>query len=136
MVEAGAFIVLASALLFSVSHTTSKALSRTEDSLTILFYMCLIQLPIGLILSISDWTWPQPSDWPWLLLVSLSALSAHFCLTRAMQYADVTTIVTLDFLRLPLIALVGVLFYQEQFELSLIIGGLIMLSANLVGARR
>jgi drug/metabolite transporter (DMT)-like permease len=136
MVEAGAFIVLASALLFSVSHTTSKALSRTEDSLTILFYMCLIQLPIGLILSISDWTWPQPSDWPWLLLVSLSALSAHFCLTRAMQYADVTTIVTLDFLRLPLIALVGVLFYQEQFELSLIIGGLIMLSGNLVGARR
>ncbi|MFB1034368.1 MAG: EamA family transporter, partial [Sinobacterium sp.] len=119
-----------------VSHTTSKALSRTEDSLTILFYMCLIQLPIGLILSISDWTWPQPSDWPWLLLVSLSALSAHFCLTRAMQYADVTTIVTLDFLRLPLIALVGVLFYQEQFELSLIIGGLIMLSGNLVGARR
>ena len=136
MVEAGAFIVLASALLFSVSHTTSKALSRTEDSLTILFYMCLIQLPIGLILSISNWTWPQPSDWPWLLLVSLSALSAHFCLTRAMQYADVTTIVTLDFLRLPLIALVGVLFYQEQFELSLIIGGLIMLSGNLVGARR
>ncbi len=53
-----------------------------------------------------------------------------------MQYADVTTIVTLDFLRLPLIALVGVLFYQEQFELSLIVGGLIMLSANLVGARR
>lgn len=136
MVEAGAFIILASALLFSVSHTTSKALSRTEDSLTILFYMCLIQLPIGLILSISNWTWPQPSDWPWLLLVSLSALSAHFCLTRAMQYADVTTIVTLDFLRLPLIALVGVLFYQEQFELSLIIGGLIMLSGNLVGARR
>ncbi|MFQ3324618.1 MAG: drug/metabolite transporter (DMT)-like permease [Pseudomonadales bacterium] len=136
IVEAGAFIVLASALLFSVSHTTSKVLSRTENSLTILFYMCLIQLPIGLILAISDWTWPQLNDWPWLLLVSLSALSARFCLTRAMQYADVTTIVTLDFLRLPLIALVGVLLYQEQFELSLIIGGLIMLSANLVGARR
>jgi drug/metabolite transporter (DMT)-like permease len=136
IVEAGALIVLASALLFSVSHTTSKALSRTENSLTILFYMCLIQLPIGLALSISDWSWPQLSYWPWLILVSFSALSAHFCLTRAMQYADVTTIVTLDFLRLPLIALVGILFYQEQFELSLIIGGLIMLSANLMAARR
>ena len=136
IVEAGAFIVLASALLFSVSHTSSKALARTENSLTILFYMCLVQLPIGLALSISDWTWPHVSYWPWLLLVSSSALSAHYCLTRAMQYADITTIVTLDFLRLPLIALVGVLFYQEQFELSLIIGGMIMLSANLVGARR
>jgi drug/metabolite transporter (DMT)-like permease len=53
-----------------------------------------------------------------------------------MQYAEVTTIVTLDFLRLPLIAIIGVLLYQEQFELSLIIGGAIMLSANLVAIRR
>ena len=136
IIDAGAVIVLASALLFSVSHTTSKVLSHSENSITILFYMCLIQLPIGLILSVSDWTWPQASYWPWLLLVSLSALSAHYCLTRAMQHADVTTIVTLDFLRLPLIAGVGVLLYQETFELSLIIGGLIMLGANLVGVRR
>ncbi|MFT6756764.1 MAG: drug/metabolite transporter (DMT)-like permease [Chitinophagales bacterium] len=136
VIELGAFVVLASALLFSVSHTTSKALSNTEHPLTILFYMCLIQLPIGLILSISDWRWPQASHWPWLVLVSFSALTAHFCLTRAMQYAEVTTIVTLDFLRLPLIAIIGVLLYQEQFELSLIIGGAIMLSANLVAIRR
>jgi drug/metabolite transporter (DMT)-like permease len=136
VIEPGAFVVLASALLFSVSHTTSKALSSTEHPLTILFYMCLIQLPIGLILSISDWRWPQASHWPWLVLVSFSALTAHFCLTRAMQYAEVTTIVTLDFLRLPLIAIIGVLLYQEQFELSLIIGGAIMLSANLVAIRR
>jgi drug/metabolite transporter (DMT)-like permease len=53
-----------------------------------------------------------------------------------MQHGDVTTIVTLDFLRLPLIAGVGVLFYREPFELSLIIGGVIMLSANVIGARR
>jgi len=59
-------------------------------------------------------------------------LSAHFCLAKSMKYAEITHIVTLDFFRLPLIALIGVLFYAEAFELSLLLGGLMMLVANLI----
>jgi len=48
-----------------------------------------------------------------------------------MQHAEITTIVTLDFLRLPFIALLGVLLYAEAFELALLIGGALMLLGNL-----
>ena len=49
-----------------------------------------------------------------------------------MKYAEVSTIVTLDFLRLPLIAWVGILLYSEQLEVALIMGGILMLAGNMV----
>ena len=135
LIDYAAIVVLGSAICFAISHTTTKSLAKTESPLTILLFMCLIQLPIGLALSLSAWVWPQGEQWRWLVVIGLSAMSAHFCLAKAMQYAEVTTIITLDFFRLPLIAMVGVVFYSEAFELSLLIGGGLMLIGNLIGIR-
>ncbi len=127
-----AFIVLGAAVGYAVAHSCTKLLSRTEKPLTILFYMCLVQLPMGFLLSVFAWTWPSTAQWAWNLLVGLTALSAHFCMTKAMQRTEVGTVVTLDFLRLPLIAMVGVLFYGESFDMALLIGAACMLLGNLV----
>ena len=98
--------------------------------------MSLIQLPIGLILSISTWVWPTALQWFWLFIIGFTAMSAHYCMAKAMQYAEVTMIVTIDFLRLPLIALVGVFLYAEEFELTLLLGGALMLIGNLISIRQ
>lgn len=132
IINVASLVVLAAAICFAVVHTSTKSLSGSEKPLTIIFYMCLVQLPIGFVLSITDWVWPQAMQWLWLVVVGLTALSAHFCLAKAMQYAEITRIVTLDFLRLPLIALVGVLLYNEAFEFSLMAGGLLMLLGNFI----
>ncbi len=134
--DTGSIIMLASAFSFSLCHVSTKSLSSSENTITIIFYMCLVQLPISLVFALQQWQWPDAIQWLWLTMIGLVALSAHYCMTRAMQYADITVIVTLDFLRLPLITLVGVLFYNELFELSLLAGGTIMLLANLVGASK
>lgn len=136
IIDAASFIVLASAICYAVSHTTTKSLSSSDSAMSILFYMCLIQLPIGLFLSLSSWVWPVGLQWLWLLIIGLTALSAHYCMVKAMQYTEATTVVTLDFLRLPLIALVGVLLYSEQLEFSLLIGGLLMLIGNIVSLKQ
>jgi drug/metabolite transporter (DMT)-like permease len=135
LIDYASIIVLGSAVCFAIAHTTTKSLARTESPLTILLFMCIVQLPIGLFLSLSHWVWPQGEQWLWLTVIGLSALAAHYCLANAMKYAEVTTIITLDFFRLPLIALVGVIFYHEAFELPLLIGGALMLMGNLVGVR-
>ena len=135
LIDYASIIVLGSAVCFAIAHTTTKSLARTESPLIILLFMCLVQLPIGLFFSLPHWVWPQGEQWLWLTVIGLSALAAHYCLANAMKYAEVTTIITLDFFRLPLIALVGVIFYHEAFELPLLIGGALMLMANLVGVR-
>jgi len=130
--NSASLIVLAAAVAYAVSHTATKGLASTEKPLTILFYMCLIQLPVSLLLAIPNWTVPEWVHWPWILLVGITALTAHFCMTKAMQSAEVSVVVTLDFIRLPLIAMIGVLLYGESVNLSLAIGGVLMLLGNLV----
>jgi drug/metabolite transporter (DMT)-like permease len=136
IIDTASFIVLGSAVCYAVSHTATKSLSSSDSAMSILFYMCLIQLPIGLFLSLSSWVWPIGLQWLWLLTIGLTALSAHYCMVKAMLYAEASTVVTLDFLRLPLIALVGVLLYSEQFEFSLLIGGLLMLIGNIISLKQ
>ncbi|WP_235015379.1 DMT family transporter [Oceanicoccus sp. KOV_DT_Chl] len=132
LVDTASLIVLAAALCYAIAHVSTKALSTTEQPVTILFFMCAIQLPIGLLLSLSDWVWPASSQWGWIAIVACTALTAHFCLVKAMQCADVSIVMTLDFLRLPLIAIVGVYLYGESLEWAILVGGFIMLVANLV----
>jgi len=126
-------IVLGAAICYAVSHVSTKSLSSTESPLTILFLMCLIQLPIGLSFSVLNWNSPTDLQWLWLSVVGVTALSAHYCVTKAMQDTEVTSVVTMDFFRLPLIAIVGVALYSEHFESTLIVGALLMLFGNLLG---
>lgn len=132
IVTPAALIVLASAVCYAVSHSSTKSLARTEHPLTILFLMCLIQLPVSFSLAVPDWQFPVGSQWLWLAIIGVTALSAHYCMTKALQLADVSIVVTMDFLRLPVIALVGVVLYAEEFQISLLAGALLMLAGNLI----
>ncbi len=130
--DQASLIVLLAALFYALAYVASKSLSATEKPITILFYMCLIQLPIAFVFSLFHWQNPSSVQWIWLTVVGITALTAHYCIARAMLLAEVSTVVTLDFLRLPLIALVGVVFYAEGFQASIIIGGALMLLGNLL----
>ena len=132
LLDVASIIVLASAVCFSISHVSTKSLSNTEDALTVLFYMCLIQLPIGLVFSMASWVAPNLIQWLWIGIVGLMALTAHYCITRAMKISDAGIVVTLDFLRLPLITVIGILLYHEAYNASLVLGGMLMLLGNLV----
>lgn len=125
-----ALIVLGASICYAVSYIATKSLSYSERPLTILFYMCLVQFPFSLLLSLSVWAWPEGIQWLWLLIIGVTALSAHYCLVNAMKYAEVTTVITLDFIRLPLIGILGVLLYNEEFKMNLLMGGALMLFGN------
>jgi drug/metabolite transporter (DMT)-like permease len=137
-VSPAALAVLASAAAYAASHVFTKRMSATETPLTILFYMTVIQLPLGLIPSLPDWVWPSLAMWPWVFVVALTALSAHYCLARAFRLADATVVVPMDFLRLPLIALLGLALYGEALRIWVVLGaGIILVAAwlNLLSAR-
>jgi drug/metabolite transporter (DMT)-like permease len=118
--DPASFIVLAAAFSYAVSYVSTKALTSTEHVLTILFFMNLIQLPMSLPFSFYYWVTPDTTQLAWLLVIGLTALTAHYCMTHAMKLADASTVVMMDFLRLPLIIVVGVVLYQEAFQFSIL----------------
>lgn len=135
LLNAAVFYVLASAIAYAVTYTLTKHMARDQAPITILFYMCLLQLPIGFLLSIDSWQQATLLQWAWLLVVAISALIAHYCISSAMKTGEATTVVTIDFLRLPLIAIVGVVFYNEALDASLILGAALILFANWINLR-
>ncbi len=131
-VSNASLIVLFAAVIYSIVHVATKSLSTTDNTLTVIFFMCLMQLPIGLLFAIPEWTQPNSLQWWWVVIIGITGLSAHFGMTKAMHYAEVSVVVTMDFLRLPLIIVVGVFLYAEPFVASVLIGSLFMLAGNLL----
>lgn len=131
-VHPAAFAVLAGAIGYSLTYIQTKSLSSTETPLCILFYMTLMQLPMGMIPSLMDWKTPSLGSVPWIVLVGVTAMSAHYCMTRAFKLADATVVVPMDFMRLPLVALVGYLFYSEVIDWPVAVGAAMMLAGNFV----
>ncbi len=97
--------------------------------------MTIIQLPIGFVATIGDWAWPSMEAWPWLVLVGITALSAHYCMARAFKLADAMIVVPMDFLRLPLIALVGFLFYNEALDIWVAVGAAIVFIGSYINVK-
>ena len=75
------------------------------------------------------------SDLPWLVLLGLSGLAAHLGLTKALSLAPASVVTPLDFLRLPLIALVGMAFYDEPLDPLVFVGGAVIFAANWMNIR-
>lgn len=126
VVRPAALAVLGSAFCYALSHTLTRRLALVDTPLTILFYMTVIQLPLGFVTSIFDWTTPSLEMVPWIIIVGVAALSGHYCMARALAIADAIVVVPMDFLRLPLIAAVGFLFYGEGLDWFVLAGGLVM----------
>jgi drug/metabolite transporter (DMT)-like permease len=127
--------VLGGAFCYALSHTLTRKLAQVDTPLAILFYMTLIQLPLGLVTSIFDWTTPSIAMLPWIVVVGVTALSGHYCMARALAIADAIVVVPLDFLRLPLIAGVGALIYHEPLDWLVLVGGGVMFTGNLINIR-
>jgi drug/metabolite transporter (DMT)-like permease len=75
---------------------------------------------------------PSAPVLPWLLIVGVTGLSAHYSLTSALSHAPATLVAPMEFLRLPVIALVGALVYDEPLVAAIFLGAGVILCANLL----
>jgi drug/metabolite transporter (DMT)-like permease len=134
-IELASWVVLISAIAYALAHTLTKRLSGIDSTLTILFYMHVMQLPMALLLVVFDFAWPQGDAWLWVALTAIAALSAHFCMAKALSLADAMIVMPMDFLRLPLIALAGYWLYQESIDVFLLLGAGVMLLGNMLALK-
>ncbi|MDP3520797.1 MAG: DMT family transporter [Hydrogenophaga sp.] len=134
--DLGQLIALGSALGFAVSVVLVKSLTRTDAAITISFWMLVVQSAIGLVPALLVWQWPSPQAWAWVVVVAFCGTYSHYCFARAMQHADATVVVPMDFLRVPLTALVGWLAYSERLDLFTALGVGLILAGNMLNLLR
>jgi drug/metabolite transporter (DMT)-like permease len=135
-IDIGQIIALASAVGFAVSVVLVKSLTRTEAAVAISFWMLIVQSAIGLVPALLVWRWPSVHVWGWVVVVAFCGTYSHYCFARAMQHADATVVVPMDFLRVPLTALVGWLAYSERVDLFTLLGIGLILAGNVLNLAR
>jgi drug/metabolite transporter (DMT)-like permease len=135
LLQPAALAALGGAVAYALSYLATKRLTPTEAPLTILFYMTVVQLPVAAAGAWLHWQPPDWAQWPWIVIVGLTALSAHYCIARALALADLAVVMPVDFLRLPLVALIGWAAYGERPDALAVAGMVLILVANALNLR-
>ena len=134
--QPASLLVLAASFLYATFNVLTKQMTGTDSIFAIVFWMNLLQIPMAL--AGSDPFFPLRLDiWQILPLigVGVAGLFAHYCIAMAFRYGDASLVIPLDFLRVPLIAVVGWLFFGEIVDIWVFVGALIILSGILWNLR-
>lgn len=133
----GVLAAAASAVCFAATILMTKALTRGESIVSILFWLTLMQGCFGFVTAAYDGVlhWPTAQTLPWLALIGFCGVLAHTCLTSALSMAPASYVVPLDFLRLPVIAVVGMVFYNEALDPLVMLGAAVIFAGNWINVR-
>ena len=135
--DAGVLAAAGSAVCFAATTLMTKRLTRGESIVSILFWLTLMQGCFGAVMAGHDGvvTLPTAATLPWLALIGFCGLLAHTCLTTALSLAPASYVVPVDFIRLPVIAVVGVMLYSEPLDPLVLLGALVIFAGNWINIR-
>ena len=122
------------AIGFAGAMMCTKVLTRTATVTCILFWLVALQSVFGAVIVFWDGevAIPSMSVFPWVLVVSFGGLLAHLSITKALTLAPASLVGPLDFLRLPLIVVVGMVMFGEPFDPIVMIGAAFIRSVFLL----
>jgi len=125
------------AIGFALSIMMTKVLTRHDPLITILLWLHVMQAFFALVITAHDGTIaiPAPQRMPAMLLIGVTGLTAHLCLTRALQAAPATLVMPMDFARLPVIAVVAMLVYAEPLDPMVFAGAGLIFLGNWINLR-
>jgi drug/metabolite transporter (DMT)-like permease len=125
-----ALVMVLGSMFYAGNMVMTKRISMTDSPLAVLFWMSLTQLPLTFATALPQWVTPKPVDLFWAAVIGSGSFVAHYSMTRAMKLGDATLVVPIDFLRLPLIAVVGAVFYREPLQAATFAGAVVIFAGT------
>ena len=131
-INAGVITAASCAIFFALTIMLTKRLTRHEGITSILFWLTLMQLVMGVAMAgwDGDIALPNAQTGPWVFMVGCAGLLAHYCLTNALSIAPATVVVPIDFIRLPTIAIIAMLAYGEAIDIWVFVGAMVIFAGN------
>ncbi|MEX2296871.1 MAG: DMT family transporter, partial [Dongiaceae bacterium] len=132
----GAALALLSAFTYALTLITSRQLSRTEMSHTILFYYSIgVIVVMGATLPF-NWVTPDWDDVWVIIVVGVSGSIGQYCLNQAFRYGEVSFIAPLEYTSLIWAGMFGIMFWGDIPTWPVLAGAVIVVLANMYVVRR
>ena len=135
-VNLGAILALISALCWSLTQISSRQLSTTETSHTILFYYSVaIMIALGAAMP-KVWLTPHGLDWLWFLVCGVAGSFGQFCYNQAFRYGEASMVSSLDYTGLVWATLMGFVVFGDLPTHMILGGAAVIVISSLYIARR
>jgi len=121
-ISLGAGLALLSGLCWALTIVTSRQISGTESSHTILFYYSLAVVIVLGVTMPSLWIEPSFHDWLWFIVVGISGSFGQFCYNQAFRYGEASLVAPLDYLSIVWATLFGFVIFGD-IPSWLVLGG-------------
>jgi drug/metabolite transporter (DMT)-like permease len=135
-IEPAALLAVATAAIWASSTILIKVMARTESAGAITTYMVLLTTPMTLLAALFVWQHPTLEQLGWAALLGAAGSTGHFCMSRALATADATVVAPLDYLRLPIVALIAFLAFGEVPGVWVWLGGCVIAASSVYIAQR
>jgi drug/metabolite transporter (DMT)-like permease len=130
------FFALGEAFSIAFLVTLVKRLPARETTIGMMFWFGAFASLMALPTAIWSWRWPAAEEWLLLLIIgALGALAQSFWI-RAFRCGDASLVAAFDYLRLPLGAFVGLVWFAEVPTLWTLVGAIIIVGSTIYIARR
>ena len=128
--NAYAILVILSSVAWGSSVTVVKVLSRTDSVTSIVGWMSISLTLLSLPFALLHWQTPTGVQLLVLMLIGLLGTAGHMFMTSALRMADTAHIMSVDFMRLIWVSIIGVIWFQELVDVWTVVGAVIIFAAG------
>ncbi len=126
---------LAGALLSAAAYVSAKRLTRTQDTLVIVFSFAAVSLVGSIPPTVSGFVMPGPWEWMLLLGVGLGAQGGQVYVTKALQVEKAGRVMAVGYLQIVFAAAWGLTFFREIPDRWTVLGATIIIASTFVMGR-
>ncbi|HSD75287.1 MAG TPA: DMT family transporter [Steroidobacteraceae bacterium] len=131
LVTLGAAAAIVSALCYALSGLSVRVLTRTDTTVSMVFWFMLMLAVFGGVLAAPSWVPVAPEHWPVLAGVGLlGALGQHF-VTEAFRHAPASVVAPFEYTALLWAVALDWLFWHHAPNMRMFIGGAIIIGSGL-----
>ena len=125
-----ALATLFAAASFSLALVATKSLVGTENPNTIVFYLYTLMIPFSIGPAIAEWINPDWTVAPLFILLGIATVGAQQCTTRSFAAAPANVVVPVNYLQLPLIAVMAYFVFGQSVEPTTWIGAAVIFAST------
>jgi drug/metabolite transporter (DMT)-like permease len=123
---------LAGAAQLAIVQLMLKRMSDRDSTDTLVAWNLIATVPLAVIPALLFWTTPDLRAFGLLALQGVMGAANMALMTKAFSIADASHIAPMDFLRLPIVAILAWLMFGEVVEVSTWVGALVIFSATML----
>lgn len=132
----GAAVALGAAFMIALISIYIRDLTKTEDSLTIVFYFALFTLPFLAMALPFVWQPKSAEQWAYLIALGTSGLLGQYLLTSALRYGSVSSVIVMDYSALIWATLLGWSLFDRLPPATTWLGAPLIVGAGMLIAWR